>query len=430
MLVELYPRMHRRFTTLPVLGPIVDSLVAWLLAGGYSADRVREYCRAARRLDGQLARRGVRHLHDLTRARLRACAAADSQEDPDRAALVRLLVRFLETETTRWPARTPSRLAQRLAVYGVYLRDVRGFAASTAHQHCSTTAEFLRFVHADADPGRVAGVTAHDLEAFIRHVSARLARVSLQHVVAHLRALLRFLAARGEGPIGLEACIDTPRVYRGEQMPRALPWKTVQAFLRAIDRRTRCGLRDYAIFLLMTTYGLRASEVVALTLDDLDWRARRLRVAQRKTRAVLWLPLTDEVGAALVAYLRRARATLAIRRDAVTFRGAGAIRHREVFLRARTPAGALKPTAITEAFQAWSRRSGLAIPFQGVHCLRHSYAVHLLRSGLSLKTIGDLLGHRTLESTAVYLRLAVDDLRGVALSLPPAAGESSVGGPR
>jgi hypothetical protein len=131
MLVELYPRMHRRFTTLPVLGPIVDSLVAWLLAGGYSADRVREYCRAARRLDGQLARRGVRHLHDLTRARLRACAPADSQEDPDRAALVRLLVRFLETETTRWPARTPSRLAQRLAVYGVYLRDVRNSSASS-----------------------------------------------------------------------------------------------------------------------------------------------------------------------------------------------------------------------------------------------------------------------------------------------------------
>jgi site-specific recombinase XerD len=87
--------------------------------------------------------------------------------------------------------------------------------------------------------------------------------------------------------------------------------------------------------------------------------------------------------------------------------------------------GVLKPTAISEAFQAWSKRSGLDIPFQGPHCLRHSYAVYLLRAGLSLKMIGDLLGHRTLESTAVYIRLAVEDLRGVALDLPPDGARGS-----
>ena len=89
--------------------------------------------------------------------------------------------------------------------------------------------------------------------------------------------------------------------------------------------------------------------------------------------------------------------------------------------------GLLKPTAVTEAFQGWSKRSGLQIPFQGVHCLRHSYAVYLLRSGISLKTIGDLLGHRTLESTCVYLRLAVEDLRDVALDLPAAVAGSVTG---
>ena len=88
----------------------------------------------------------------------------------------------------------------------------------------------------------------------------------------------------------------------------------------------------------------------------------------------------------------------------------------------------LKPTAVTEAFQAWSKRSGLAIPFQGAHCLRHSYAVYLLRSGISLKTIGDLLGHRTLESTCVYLRLAVEDLRDVALDLPADVARGETGG--
>ena len=84
----------------------------------------------------------------------------------------------------------------------------------------------------------------------------------------------------------------------------------------------------------------------------------------------------------------------------------------------RVTAGVLNPTAVGEAFQKWVRHSGLPIAFQGPHCLRHSYAVHLLRRGVSLKTIGDLLGHRTAESTVVYLRLATDDLRRVALPLP------------
>ena len=177
----------------------------------------------------------------------------------------------------------------------------------------------------------------------------------------------------------------------------------------------------------MATYGLRTCEVVTLKLDDVEWRAGRLRIRQRKTRGSLWLPLTDEVGTALLDYLRHGRDALNVRRQRVPFQGASPRSYRELFLRCRTPRGVLKPTAVTEAFYAWSKRSGLAIPFQGPHCMRHSYAVHLLRSGLSLKTIGDLLGHRTLESTCVYLRLVVDDLRDVALSLPAAVDRSGPG---
>ena len=161
--------------------------------------------------------------------------------------------------------------------------------------------------------------------------------------------------------------------------------------LQSIDRSIPLGRRDYAIFLLMATYGLRACEVVTLTLDDVEWRAR-LRIPQRKTRGSLWLPLTDEVGTALLDYLRQGRAALNVRRQRVPFQGPPLPSYREMFLRCRTPAGVLKPTAVTEAFQAWSKRSGLAIPFQGAHCMRHSYAVHLLRSGLSLKTIGASAG--------------------------------------
>jgi integrase len=148
---------------------------------------------------------------------------------------------------------------------------------------------------------------------------------------------------------------------------------------------------------------LRASEVVALSLDDIRWRQGSLQINQRKTSSPLELPLTNEILSALVRHLKRTPPPAPYRR---------------VFLRMRAPIGVLKPTAVTEAFQALVRKSGLSIPYQGPHCLRHSYAVHLLKKGIPLKTIGDILGHRTAESTSMYLRLATGDLREVALEVP------------
>lgn len=418
MLFDLYPRVHCRYTSLPIIGPTLDGYGTWLLKLGYSTDRVRDHFRAARRLARQLERRRVRSLTQLTRTQLRACAPADSQEDPNLAVLVRLLDLYLDTELSLFPKPAPSLLEQRVTAYTTYLEQVRGFARSTCTYHRQTVTEFLSHLGYEKSPERLASLTGRDLETFLCAVGPRQSRGSLQHVASHLRGFLRFSASRSEIPPGLETQIDTPRVYRGEQLPRALPWEIVRALLKAIDRTTPMGLRDYAMFLLIATYGLRACEVVTLTFDEVQWRAARLRIPQRKTRNALWLPLTDEVGTALLDYIRHGRAALAVRRKRVPFQAAMPHSYRELFLRHRTPSGLLKPTAVTKAFQAWSRRSGLAIPFQGVHCLRHSYALYLLRSGLSLKTIGDLLGHRTFESTCVYLRLAVDDLRDVALDLP------------
>lgn len=167
------------------------------------------------------------------------------------------------------------------------------------------------------------------------------------------------------------------------------------------------GKRDYAMFSLIATYGLRACDVVALKLDGIKWRRGRVEVCQTKTGNPLQLPLTDEVGSAIYDYLK-----------GVPRYG----NYREVFLRIRAPGGILKPTAVIEAFQGWSRRSGLDIPYKGAHCLRHSYALYLFRCGLPLKTIGDLLGHRTPESTGIYIRLTTEDLREVALNVPVLSG--------
>ena len=139
------------------------------------------------------------------------------------------------------------------------------------------------------------------MEGYVSQAGKRLCRGSLQHEIAALRRLLRFLATDGRVAPGLDKQIDTPRLYRLEQLPRALPWPTVIELLRSIDITSAIGLRDYAIFILIATYGLRASEVVALSLDDVAWRKGVLRIHQRKTASPLELPLTNEVSAALVS---------------------------------------------------------------------------------------------------------------------------------
>lgn len=402
MLAEIYPRDHARFTSLPLLGPHLEGFASWLRARGYPCLPIRLRIRETPQLDARLRRRRVRRIGDLSRTQLLKFAPRVVLDDVYLSALVRSLASYFDEQALlARPAATPRE--QLVGAYRTYLHRVRDLAALTTAQHCSTASELLTFLDFDRDHAVLQRVDSRKIESFVRTAGTRLCRASLQHTVARLRSFLRFLSSRDEIARGLDASIDTPRLYRGEQLPRSLPWPIVQAFLAAIDRSTPKGRRDYAMFVLVATYGLRTSEVAALRLDDVEWRARRLCVRKPKTNMPALLPLSDEVGAALLDYLRHGRQALP---------------QREVFLRYRSPAGPITAKTVTNAFREWSRRSGLPIPYQGPHCLRHSLAVHLLRQGTSLKAIGDLLGHRGAESTCVYLRLHVGDLRDAALDLP------------
>jgi site-specific recombinase XerD len=354
-----------------------------------------------RRVARLLVQRGIGSVTELTRAKLQACSPMNRLDDRRLAASVRLLDRYFESETSLYPVQPLTRIGHRVADYATYLDQVRGLAPSTVAAHCSTAAAFLTDIGYEASPERLRTLRALDVEGFIRRSGARMKRDSLQHIVTHVRGFLRYMASSGETAVGLDKQIDTARVYREEQRPRALSWETVQAFLEAIDRTTPSGTRDYAIFLLIVTYGLRRCDIVGLTLDDVAWRSRRLRIQQRKTGRLIWLPLTDQVATALLDYLRRGRPHLGVRRLRRGFQGEQPP-FREIFLRCCTPAGALKATAITEAFQKWSRRSGLEIPFHGAHCLRHSTAVHLLRAGVDILTISQWLGHASVTTTHRY----------------------------
>jgi integrase/recombinase XerD len=406
MLKTLYPARFRQYSSLAILGPIVDGFSTWLVEQRYNQSYLKHRICLLLYIEVVLSRRGVQNVSEIGQADWIACRRSLLRRFPDQTGTTCALEKYLHLENPLKPTeqKVTCAAAGYLAAYARYLEAVRGAATSTIRQNSYTASEFLAHLNIEKHPGRLKTLTINDLEAFVKKISQRLSRVSLRTVIGRLRGFLRFLAVRGEISHGLEGQIDTPRVYQEEQLPHALPWERVRAFLKSIDRSSLVGLRDFTIFSLMATYGLRASDVIALTLEDIHWRAGKIRISQRKTGTILELPLTDEVGTALHRYLKKAPPPPPFR---------------QIFLRAKAPIGTLKTTAISTAFRVWARRGAVDIPGRGsCHLIRHSYAVFLLRRGTSLKTIGDLLGHRTVESTWTYLRLAIEDLRDVALPVP------------
>jgi integrase/recombinase XerD len=405
MLKKFFPMSFERYSSLVILGPIVDDMTSWLWDHGYGCGSIMRAIWTLPYIEATLRRRGVRRFNKITESDLAACGKGLVRRFPGRQGQTRSLERYLHARGLLKPAERKSTVATRhLAAYARYLETVRGAAAATIQRNSSTASEFLAHLKLEKHPGRLKTLTINDLEVFVKKISQRLSRASLQHIVGRLRSFLRFLAVTGATPQGLDRQIDTPRVYREEQLPGTLPWETVQTFLDSIDRSSLVGRRDFTMFLLMATYGLRASDIVALTLEDIHWRAGKISISQRKTGTIIDLPLTDAVGTALHRYLKDAPPPPPLR---------------QIFLRVKAPIGTLKTTAISRAFRVWARRGQVDIPGRGsCHRIRHSYAVFLLRKGTPVKTISDLLGHRTLESTWTYLRLAIEDLRDVALPVP------------
>jgi integrase/recombinase XerD len=284
--------------------------------------------------------------------------------------------------------------------YHQYLREVRGFSTQTLQHHESTVRDFLS--RGVPRARGLSGLAVDDIEAYVKLKGRENTRQSLQHVIAHLRAFLRYCGDHGETTPGLDV-IDSPRVYRGELPPRALDWPLVQKLLASIRGRSRRDRRDYAILHLMAYYGLRPSEVASLQLSSIDWEAGTLKVEQRKTRSLLVLPL----GTRTVGILRR-----------YVVKGRQISDFPNLFLRIRSPIQPLKHYGVIEVFNYRARMSGLPLRGASSYALRHSFAMRLLRRGVGIKAIGDLLGHRSLEATSAYLRIDSNMLRAVALPVP------------
>lgn len=239
------------------------------------------------------------------------------------------------------------------------------------------------------------------LSAFVaERTGSGLAKTSIRDTCGVLRVFLRY--AHREGLIGrdLARAVEWPQVYRLSTIPRSIAWDDVGRVLGAVDRRTTAGRRDYAILLLLVTYGLRAREVAGLTLDDIDWKRERLAVPERKAGHATAFPLSSTVGAALVDYLKRGRPETA---------------DRHIFFRAVAPVRPIGAAAVSSCAGHYLRAAGIRVPRPGSHTLRHTAVQRLVDADFALKTIGDFVGHRSTASTEIYAKVAVEALRKVAL---------------
>jgi site-specific recombinase XerD len=305
----------------------------------------------------------------------------------------------------RVPTRDDSLAATLLARYEEHLRRERALAPSTIAAYRYFVRKFLveRLDDSEVLDILKAPAIRDFLLAHVRSLSPRRA----QTLANSLRSFLRFLFSRGETAVDLSFAVPTVRQWRLSGVPRHLPAQDVERLLRSCDVTTATGRRDHAILLLLARLGLRAGEVLALELDDLDWQEGEIAVRGKGLARDL-LPLFPDVGAAIALYLRKDRPPG---------------RSRRLFMCMKAPhRGFSNSRSITTIVERAFARAGLHPAARGAHTLRHSLATEMLRRGASLREIGEVLRHRSAKTTEIYAKLDFGALREVALPWPLVGG--------
>jgi len=335
-------------------------------------------CRTRVDRDRKSIRAGLRHLHDVLCGKGVILPAASQGHLPS----------FVRDEVDR---------------FDEYLARVRGLSSAT-RTYCRRYAGYFlnwRFGSAPFVPDDLCSV---DLRHFVfeRFENCRPGTVGV--IATALRNYLRYLEFLGHSVDHLTNAVPTAAQWSKGRVPQHLTEDQERRFLDGVDRTCPSGRRDYAMLLVMCRLGLRASDVAALTLDDIDWRHGIVSLHAPKSRKIHVLPLPRAVGDAIVAYLRDGRP-------------ADCDRH--IFLRRRPPVGrAVSAELIRGAVRRAYMRAGLPSSWTGTHRLRHTAAVRMLQRGATIKQIADVLGHRCIDTTAIYAKVDFEALREVAPPWP------------
>lgn len=296
------------------------------------------------------------------------------------------------------PAAIQPRYAGPLAEFADYLLRERGLSPRTVAYDRRTTREFLAQIE-EADLQLKKLTVANVDELLTKKVSDEgYARITIQRWASTLRRFFRFAEGRGWCRQGLAASIMAPRVFKHEGLPFGPSWDDVKRLLAVTEGSQPINIRDRALLMLLAVYGLRAGEVTALCLNDFDWEREELHVPHSKSQRPRTYPLCRPVGDAVLRYLRDVRP----RTD-----------RQEVFFTLMVPLRPLVSNTLSTIVIRRLHALGLQLPHYGSHALRHACATHLLAQGLSLKEVGDHLGHVDPETTRIYAKVNVPALRTV-----------------
>ena len=393
------------------LSPHLEAYVAWLIDQQYSAHGVCMKVRCVRRFSGWLARRHI----DAQGADEHAVALYHRE----RASVRRVwrgerhsLGQFLTFLRERGVIAAPTTVAEVAPADRVvhqfkeHLLHVRGLAAHSISMYGAWARRFLT-EQLGSETSDLNTLRAADVITFVQHQARTHQPGELKRMTTALRSFLRYAHFQGEVEPGIVAAVPAVASWTSTPaLPRAISAEHAHRALDACDRCTAIGRRDYAVLLLLARLGLRAGEVVALLLDDLDWDAGRVRVRGKGGREA-WLPLPTDVGQAIAAYLQQARPNAP---------------DRHLFLRASAPIRGLKSGMAVASIVAHAlRRAGIDTPRKGAHQFRHALATQMLHRGASLTEIGELLRHRSPQTTAIYARVDLIALRALALPWPGGA---------
>src|SRR3990172_3701673 len=325
------------------------------------------------------------------------------------AAALRHLIDFLRAEGLIAAERISVRQltpAERCAqAYAQYLREVRALARPTIVNYVPFIREFLtdRFGNG---PVMLSRLRARDVVRFVQRQVPHLHLKCAKLLTTALRSFLRYTRYRGDVTLDLAAAVPVVANWSMPSIPRAIGADQVGQLLASIDRGTTIGRRDYAILLLLARLGLRSGEVAFLELDDIDWDAGQVSVRGKGGQRTA-LPLPTDVGKAIAAYLRHGRPRSTARR---------------VFLRSKAPIrGFLSQCAVGSIIEHALQRTGIQAPTTGAHQFRHALATQMLRHGASLTEIGEVLRHRSVQTTTIYAKVDLKALRTLALPWPGGA---------
>ena len=292
----------------------------------------------------------------------------------------------------------PTPFGNYLDEFVAWMKHERGLADTTIEHNKGGVRQFLRWYADKEKPFK--SILLTDIDAFL--VAGRnngWCRISVKNMAGMLRAFFRYAATRGWCAPQLADSIRGPRIFAYEALPLGPSWSDVQRLLAYTDTDQPRDIRDRAILLLLAVYGLRESEVTQLCLDDIDWEQELLRVSRVKRQSTQTYPLLPVLGNAIIRYLEKIRPTSD---------------HRQLFLTLLPPFRPLSRGALYNLTQRRFKALAIQATHRGPHALRHACAAHLVAEGLTLKTIGDHLGHRSTSATRIYAKVDLAALREVA----------------